>query len=240
MNEFVEWVRALPDSGIDPYIANALVHLFFVAIHPFADGNGRVARVLCSLLMMQAGHKAQAFYSLEEYFGVNWEAYGRQIEAALGPRWRPEAVDATKWVEWYLNAIAEQVTRAERRIARLVAEIGVAAALMIADGHKPNPGDLVALWLVRKDDQVTNRTYRNATGVTSKTALKHLQRLRAAGYLSQVGERRGARYVLGEKAQRWESFDRLVDLWVDRGPDEMLRTVFGDPKITQEEQLFTP
>lgn len=69
VSEFVEYVRQRSDRGTDPYIVNALAHLNFVAIHPFSDGNGRVTRLLCSLLMMREGYRAQAFWSLEQFLG---------------------------------------------------------------------------------------------------------------------------------------------------------------------------
>lgn len=237
LDEFVEWARSLSDADTDPYIANALVHLIFVAIHPFSDGNGRVARTLCSLLMMREGHKAQAFYSLEEYFGVNWEAYGKQIERALGPRWKPAAVDCTPWIEWYLEAIAVQVAQAAHHIARIMAEIGVMALQMYAAGDAISPKTLIALWLARRDGQITNRTYRNAVDVQSKTASQHLQRLVHAGYLTQIGQRRGAHYVLGEKTKDWK-FDRLVDIWLDKGRDGVAEEIFGVP-APQSETLFS-
>ena len=101
---------------------NALAHLNFVAIHPFSDGNGRVGRLLCSLLMMREGYKAQAFWSLEQFLGEHATAYGSVLADTLGPRWRPDAVVATRWIEWYLDAVATQVTLAEQRLRRSMAE----------------------------------------------------------------------------------------------------------------------
>ena len=85
MNELIDWVRRRTDGQMDPHIVNALIHLNLVAIHPFSDGNGRVARLLCSLLMMREGYRAQSFWSLEQYLGEHSEAYGAAIAEALGP-----------------------------------------------------------------------------------------------------------------------------------------------------------
>jgi Fic family protein len=224
MDEFVTWVRHLTASDVNVYIANALAHLAFVALHPFSDGNGRVSRVLCSLLMMREGYKAQAFYSLEEYFGIHWEDYGLTIEAALGPRWDVEKADCTKWIEWYLEAVAEQVDRAADIVRTLVAEITVFAALMLADGQPPNGRPLVALWLAKRDGQVTNRTYRAAIDVSPKTAATDLSKLVTGGYLTSLGQKRGTRYVLGPRLAN-RDYEKLVDVYVTQGAAGVWRTL---------------
>lgn len=232
MDELIDWSRAASDGRLDPYISNALLHLMFVAIHPFSDGNGRVARVLCSLLMMRQGHKAQAFYSLEEYFGVHWEAYGQNIEKAIGARWNPENADCTAWIEWYLDAIATQVLEAERVLQRTIAQLGVLTAIMHADQTKLGGTRLaVATWLAVRDGQVTNRSYRSATDISSATASQDLHQLTAAGYLTREGERRGSRYAPGEKVTS-RDYQRLVEKWLTNiepgGIDAAMQAVITD------------
>jgi Fic family protein len=233
MTDFVAWVRDLSTLDIDPYIANAIVHLVFVAIHPFSDGNGRVARVLCSLLMMREGYKAQAFYSLEEYFGVHWMEYGQRIEAALGPRWYPEAADCSDWIEWYLDAVAEQVAQAEQAVNRTIAQVGVFILLLAIDKIDIDRRSVLALWLARRDGHVTNRVYRSAVDVSSKTAATALARLVDAGYLAAIGQKRGARYVLGPQVTN-RNYDALVDTWISQGPDAVFQAAIpneDDPQL---------
>lgn len=234
MDEFVEWARALSQAGMDPYIANALMHLIFVAIHPFSDGNGRVARVLCSLFMVREGYKAQAFYSLEEYFGVNWEEYGQGIEKALGPRWSPAHADCSEWIEWYLEAVAEQVAQAENVVRRTVAQVGVIAVAMAVEGSGAPSRSLLAVWLAVRDGQVTNRSYRSAIDVSAKTASNDLRLLMDARYLNRIGERRGAKYVLGSRLNGLD-YEALVERWMTEGSQPVVASMIANK---QAETLF--
>ena len=75
--------------GTSPYVENALAHLNLVAIHPFSDGNGRVGRLMCSLLRIREGYKAQAFWSLEQYLGEHALSTGqclRRYSVRVGRR----------------------------------------------------------------------------------------------------------------------------------------------------------
>jgi Fic family protein len=218
MDEFVRWCRQAPGAGLDPYILNALAHLNFVAVHPFSDGNGRVARVICSLLMMRDGYRAQAFYSLEEYFGVHWRDYASEIEQCLGPRWDPDRIDATSWVEWYLNAVATQVADAEQLLRRALTTLGIIHLGLNLDG-RARPRGALALWLAFRDGQVTNRSLRTAMAVSQKTASDELRALTQAGYLLVEGRGRGAKYVPGPKARDWGDLDTLVSLADEQGMD---------------------
>lgn len=225
MSEFVDWCRRAPDSGMDPYIANALAHLNFVALHPFSDGNGRVARVLCSLLMMRDGYRAQAFYSLEEYFGVNWRHYAQQIEKVLGPRWDPTRVDCTTWIEWYLDAVATQVSQAEQSLRRAIATLVVVYAGFSVDKVLQGGRRALAVWLAVRDGQVTNRTYRLATAVSQKTASEELRSLTDAGYLRATGRGRGVKYLLGDKVAAWGDYEHLVEIAEQRGADGVIEAI---------------
>jgi Fic family protein len=209
---------------MDPYIVNALAHLNFVALHPFSDGNGRVARVLCSLLMMRDGYRAQAFYSLEEYFGVNWREYGTQIESVLGPRWDPGRLDCTTWVEWYLDAVAIQVSQAEQSLRRAIATLVVVYGGFAVDNF-PLGRQALAVWLAVRDGQVTNRTYRLGTAVSHKTASEELRSLTDAGYLAATGRGRGVKYLLGDRVKAWGEYSRLAEIAEQRGFDGVVEDI---------------
>ena len=224
MGEFVDWCRRAPDSDMHPHIVNALAHLNFVALHPFSDGNGRVARVLCSLLMMRDGYRAQAFYSLEEYFGVNWRQYATQIEGVLGPRWDPGRIDCTTWVERYLDAVATQVAQAEQSLRRAIATLAVVYAGFAVDNVQGGRRAL-AVWLAVRDGQVTNRTYRLATSVSQKTASEELRSLTEIGYLTATGRGRGVKYLLGDKVKAWGDYEQLVEIAEQRGADGVVEEI---------------
>ncbi|MEM9463943.1 MAG: Fic family protein [Actinomycetota bacterium] len=227
MTEFIRWVRQRSDSPTNPYIVNALAHLNFVAVHPFSDGNGRVARLLCSLLMMREGYKAQAFWSLEQFFGENAEEYGRVISSALGPRWQPDRVDATAWIEWYLNAVATQVSTAELAVRRSVAEFAAVVGALSASGKLPvnpemAPRTVIPVWLAVTGGRVTRRQLARYTDVSDETLSRDLRRLSQESLLERTGKGRGAAYLPGPTVVGWGSFDDLVEIALTGGIEAVM------------------
>lgn len=188
MDEFNEWVRRRSDARMNPYVLGALAHLNFVAIHPFNDGNGRVCRLLCSLLMMREGYKAQAFWSLEQYFGRHAVQYGELLRESLGPRWAPDRVVATSWVEWYLDAIAEQLTEAAENLTASMAAFTAALGgvrFVIAGHAEPRAIQrlVVPVWLALLGRPVTRRQLMRYSTVTEETLSRDLRRLTQLGLL---------------------------------------------------------
>lgn len=222
MTEFVSYVRQRSDGRTDPYVVNALAHLNFVAIHPFSDGNGRVGRLLCSLLMMREGYKAQAFWSLEQFLGENATMYGAVLAETLGPRWRPDTVIATRWIEWYLDAVAAQVTSAEHQLRRSMAEFSVVIAGVSATGDLPgDPRQLgrmvIPVWLAITGGTVTRRQLARYLDVSDETLTRDLRKLCASGYLVLEGRGRASQYRPGPLVASWGDFEPLVTLALDGG-----------------------
>lgn len=239
IGELVDWIRHRSDSNTNPYIVNALAHLNFVAIHPFSDGNGRVGRLLCSLLMMRVGYKAQAFWSLEQFLGEHAVAYGSALASTLGPRWRPDLVVATEWIEWYLEAVANQVSEAERRFARSMAEFmtvvtGLSVSGAVGTTQRSAGRVVVPVWLAVTGGSVTRRQLARYLDVSDETLTRDLGRLCRQGYLSREGMGRAARYVPGWKAAAWGDFGDLVELALDEGSDAVRARL----EERQEAQLF--
>jgi len=216
MDELVNTVRRHSASHIDPYIANAILHLNFAAIHPFSDGNGRVDRVLCSLLMMHEGYRAQAFYSLEEYFGKNWAEYGQQFRNALGTKWpdHPDQSNCTEWVEWYLSSVRTEVIEAADAFDREVASLGVVLVGMVLAGYKVDRR-AIAVWLSIREGKVTNRRYRTIANIEPRTATQDFGELVKSDHLVQSGGRRASHYLPGPTVSAWGDFRELASLMMN-------------------------
>ncbi|MBQ3681811.1 MAG: Fic family protein [Succinimonas sp.] len=95
MNEFLKWIAR--DSG-NPLIRAALAHLWFVTIHPFEDGNGRVARAITELMLARADKSPLRFYSISRQIFRNREEYYLMLERA-----EKGDLDITAWLLWFLN-----------------------------------------------------------------------------------------------------------------------------------------
>jgi Fic family protein len=242
MSEFVDYVRQRSEGGTDPYIVNALAHLNFVAIHPFSDGNGRVGRLLCSLLMMREGYKAQAFWSLEQFLGEHATEYGSVLADTLGPRWRSDAVVATPWIEWYLDAVSTQVTLSEQRLRRSMAEFSVVAAGMSGDeallGDPKRLGRaVIPVWLAVIGGTVTRRQLARYLNVSDETLTRDLRKLCTAKYLMREGAGRASVYRPGPRVESWADFDELVKIAMTGGVDAV-RDELARRNATEPPSLF--
>src|SRR5690606_33542797 len=162
----------------------ALCVVAFLEIHPFQDGNGRLSRVLTTLLLLQAGYAYVPYSSLESVIEVNKEAYYLALRQTQGtirsdaPNWQP-------WLSFFLRSLAEQVRRLEKKVER---EKIVLAAL-------PAPSAQIVEF-AREHGRITMTEAIKLTGKSRNTLKSHFRDLVERGHLEQHGSGRGAWYGL--------------------------------------------
>jgi Fic family protein len=175
-----------------------MAHLNLVMIHPFRDGNGRMARCLQSLVLARAGVLAPVFISIEEYLGRNTHAYYDVLGKVGGGSWQP-GNDARPWVHFTITAHLRQARTMLRRVRETERLWMDLEQLAQRRGYPDRM--LVPLYDAAMNLRVRNATYRAAledsTGepVTAPTASKDLQRLAEGGWLTPGGEKRGRFYT---------------------------------------------
>jgi Fic family protein len=106
MTRFLKWFNVQDDN--DQIIKSAIAHLWFVTVHPFEDGNGRIARALAELLLVRSDKSSQRFYSMSAQIRIERKEYYRILEKTQrgGP-------DITEWIVWYLNCLMNAIGSAE-------------------------------------------------------------------------------------------------------------------------------
>ncbi|MBR2618925.1 MAG: Fic family protein [Paludibacteraceae bacterium] len=113
MDEFITWINASQD--IDPYIKAAVAHLWFVAIHPFDDGNGRITRTITDMLLTKADGTPHRFFSMSaEILRTRKEYYAILEKTTRG------TLDITAWVEWFLQTLRNAILQSERTIQKVI------------------------------------------------------------------------------------------------------------------------
>ena len=129
MTELVDWTNAaLDDPDAHPLVAIGVFAVVFLAIHPFQDGNGRLSRVLTTLLLLRAGYAFVSYSSLEAVIERTKHEYYlalRRTQTSL----RTPQQDWQPWLEYFLGAMAEQIAQLERRLAREELALGSLAPL---------------------------------------------------------------------------------------------------------------
>jgi len=110
MNVFLDWFNANPDT--DLVLKAALAHLWFVTIHPFEDGNGRIARAIADILLARSEDSPQRFYSMSAQIRQQRSAYYDILEQS-----QKGSLDVTPWMEWFLNCLGRAVDGAQTMLA---------------------------------------------------------------------------------------------------------------------------
>jgi len=106
IDEFLRWFNLDPQH--DPIIKAGLAHLWFVTIHPFDDGNGRIARAVGDMALARAEHSAQRFYSLSSQIQLERKDYYDMLEHT-----QKGTLDVTGWLEWFLGCLLRAMQTAE-------------------------------------------------------------------------------------------------------------------------------
>jgi Fic family protein len=197
MREVVAWLQR-GDLGAHVVVRAAMAHLHVVSVHPFRDGNGRVSRIVQSLVLAREGLLAPEFVSIEEYLGRNTEQYYAVLQEVQAGWYQPER-DAAAWVEFCVEAYIEQ---ARRRLDQ-IAETGArwAALEAIVDG-RGWPDRLVIALEQSLFGGVDRATYTAEADIATPTASIDLRRLVDAQLIDQRGRGRATRYVASEQLRR--------------------------------------
>ncbi|EEW24066.1 Fic family protein [Rhodobacter ferrooxidans] len=115
MGAFLAWFNA--PTSTDPVIKAALAHLWFVTIHPFEDGNGRIARAIADLALARSEKSPQRFYSMSAQIRAERAAYYDQLE-----RTQKGGTDVTAWILWFLECLGRAIHGAEGVLAAVIAK----------------------------------------------------------------------------------------------------------------------
>ena len=116
MKRFVSWWKASATRD-DGLLRSGLAHLYFVTIHPFEDGNGRIARALTEMALAQDERQPSRYYSLSSQIMEERDAYYRVLEAS-----QKGDGDVTPWLQWYVGCYTRAVERAEQLTADVLAK----------------------------------------------------------------------------------------------------------------------
>ncbi len=113
MQTFLHWVNM--DTPIDPIIKAGVAHLWFLTLHPFEDGNGRLARAISDMLLARADGTAHRFYSMSTQIQLERKTYYEQLEKQQ--RGTP---DITQWIGWYLHCLGRAIDSAEHTLSNVI------------------------------------------------------------------------------------------------------------------------
>jgi Fic family protein len=115
MKAFLDWFQAKSDD--DPVLKAGLAHLWFVTIHPFEDGNGRMARAIADMLLARSENSSQRFYSMSAQIREERAAYYDILE-----RTQQGTMDVTPWMKWFLGCLGRAIDGAQTTLGAVFAK----------------------------------------------------------------------------------------------------------------------
>lgn len=185
MEELIAWLDAQgSDKRLHPLLVVAIFVVVFLEIHPFQDGNGRLSRILTTLLLLRAGYAYVPYSSLESIIEQSKESYYISLRRTQGtirsaePDWNP-------WIEFFLRALHQQKTRLEKKMER--------ERIILADMPELS---VALLELAREHGRITVAEAARITHASRHTIKDHFKALVDQGHLVLHGAGRGAWYGL--------------------------------------------
>ncbi|MBK8725941.1 MAG: Fic family protein [Holophagaceae bacterium] len=196
MEAFLAWFNA-PPPGLNGLLRAGLAHLWFITLHPMADGNGRLARTITDLALSQDERLPRRFYSLSVQILRAKDSYYDALEQA-----QRGSLDVTAWLAWFLAQVEAATLAGLREVGRVLARSAFwAEARRFRLEERQERALQSILSPMNPEADVSNRKYRALTGVSRATAQRDLAVLAGMGLLIPFGEARAASYRVA--LERW-------------------------------------
>jgi Fic family protein len=190
MEEVVAWLEGEDAELAHVVVRAAMAHLHVVSVHPFRDGNGRIARIVQSLVLARDGLLAPEFASIEEYLGEHTAAYYAALATVQGPAYDPNR-DAAGWVRFCVEAHLDQAQRRLREVEAAATRWEASEEIVASHGWP----ERVVIALERALTGTLDRAgYAAEADVSPMTASLDLRRLLDSGLVVQEGRGRSTRY----------------------------------------------
>ncbi len=175
MQMFLDWFNNV--TGIDPVIKAGVAHLWFVTIHPFADGNGRLARAIADMALARADGSKDRFYSMSAAILAQRGEYYTQLESA-----QHGSLEITDWLVWFLDCLSRAIDNADEILASVLHKAQVWRQVnnhSVNDRQRQVINRMLADWR----GHLTTSKYAKLAKCSTDTALRDIRELQEHGIL---------------------------------------------------------
>ena len=191
IKNLLEFIESAQDEDVHPVLKSGVVHYELVRIHPFLDGNGRVARALATLILYQDGYDIRKFFSLEEYFDKDAFKYYEALQSV-----EKNDGDLTHWLEYFTLGLSIELSKIKEKVetisvdAKLKKKLGGAPIMLI-------PRQLKIIEYIQKIGYLQNQAFEQLFPMVSEdTVLNEIKALVQTGIIKKHGVTKGARYIM--------------------------------------------
>jgi len=189
MEDFLAWLNSLGQDEVHPVIAAGITHYELVRIHPFVDGNGRMARSAATLVLFLENYDIKKFFSLEEYYDRDAAAYYEALKSA-------KSGDLTFWLEYFTLGLSIELTRIKDKVQRLSTDLHLKEKL----GGKQvflSERQIAAIEYIQRVGYLQNQSFPDLfPKISEDTVLRDLKDLMKKGLVQRKGKTKAARYIL--------------------------------------------
>ena len=196
IEDLVNWINSDEGKETHPVIKAGIIHYEIARIHPFTDGNGRVARAVATLIMFLDGYDIRKFFSLEEYFDENPMNYYLTLQAVSNQLvLDTHERDLTPWLDYFTEGVAIELNRVKEKVQRISVDARVKDRL--GEQLTLNERQMMIMEYLHRHKAMTNKDFRKIfPDFSDDTVLRELMFLRKKGLLKKVGGTKKATYVL--------------------------------------------
>ncbi len=191
IRDLLEFVNSATEDEVHPVIESGVTHYELVRIHPFLDGNGRVARAFATLILYKEGYDIRRFFSLEEYFDKNAYGYYDALQSV-----EKKEGDLTSWLEYFTLGLSIELSKIRQKVegisvdARLKKKLGGSPILL-------TPRQLKIVEYIQKVGYLQNQAFESLFPMVSEdTILNELKGLVKAKIIKKRGVTKGAKYIM--------------------------------------------
>ena len=179
-------------SPYDDLIKAALVHLWFVIIHPFEDGNGRIARAITDMLLARSENGGKGYYSISAQINQLRNEYYGQLEITAG-----ESLDITKWMEWFLRVVLQAMQKSETTLDKSLwkAKFWQKMGSFVTNDRQRK---VLNKMLDGFDGNLTTAKWAKICSCSQDTATRDIESLIKNGVLKREGQARATHYVMAD------------------------------------------
>ncbi len=210
MDGFLAWFDG--DHGLDPVIAAAVAHLWFVTIHPFDDGNGRIARAIADMALARSERTPQRFYSMSSQIRAERKAYYDVLE-----RTQRGDLDITGWIAWFLACLDRAFAGADQILASVLRKARF-WELHARDGLSERQRLVAERLLNGFEGKLTSSKYATLAKCSQDTAARDIDELARKGVLARdpAGGRSTGYTLIADAADAIEAVARWVSAHADK------------------------
>ncbi len=193
VQELIEFINKTSTEDIHPVLKSGMVHYEFVRIHPFVDGNGRLARALSTFILFQEGYDIRKFFSLEEYFDSDAQRYYDFLQSV-----KRKNGEMSEWLEYFTQGLAIELTKIKEKVEK----ISVDGKLKERLGGSPillSDRQLKIIEYIQKTGYLQNNGFRQLFPFVSEdTVLNELKYLIKHGLIKKQGVTKASKYTMAK------------------------------------------